>query len=74
MSNELKLEMKTKNKIRRITEPMVYVVLVAAFGFITTFANHIGRDEQLRDAELASITLENEIQQLFAQEETGVSF
>ncbi len=34
--------MKAKKNIRKWTEPLVYVVLVAAFGFITTVVNHTG--------------------------------
>ena len=65
--------MKMRKKIRKWTEPLVYVVLVAAFGFITTVVNHTGREEQLRNAEFVSLTLENEFAALIYQEETGVS-
>ena len=65
--------MKAKKNIRKWTEPLVYIVLVAAFGFITTVVNHTGREDQLRDAEFVSLTLENEFEALFYQEETGVS-
>ncbi len=65
--------MKTKNNIRRFTEPLVYIVLVAAFGFITTVVNHSGKEEQLRDAEFVSLSIESEIEALLNQEETGVS-
>ena len=69
----MRLEMKAKKKIRKWIEPLVYVVLVAAFGFITTVVNHTGRGDQLRDAEFVSLTLENELEALFYQEGTGVS-
>lgn len=62
-----------RKNIRKWTEPLVYVVLVAAFGFITTVVNHTGREEQLRNAEFVSLTLENEFAALIYQEETGVS-
>ncbi|MFC2081364.1 hypothetical protein ACFLR8_04060 [Bacteroidota bacterium] len=65
--------MKTKNKIKKWTEPLVYVVLVAAFGFITTVVNHTGREQQLNDTEFVSLTLESELEALYYQEETGVS-
>lgn len=65
--------MKTKNNIRRFTEPLVYIVLVAAFGFITTVVNHSGKEEQLRDAEFVSLSMESELEELLSQEETGVS-
>ena len=32
---EINLEMKTNKKIRRFTEPLVYIILVASFGFIS---------------------------------------
>ena len=60
--------MKTGKNIRRITEPVVYVVLVAAFGFITTVVNHNSDQQQLRDTELVSFTLENEIEDLYYQD------
>jgi hypothetical protein len=65
--------MKTTNKIKRFTEPLVYLILVAAFGFITTVVNHSGREEQLRDAEFVSLTIESELEALLSQDETGVS-
>lgn len=65
--------MKAKKQIRKITEPLVYVVLVAAFGFITTIVNHSGQEEQTRDAELVSLSVEREFAELLYQEETGVS-
>ena len=43
--------MKTRKNIKRFTEPLVYFVLVAAFGFITTVVNHSGKEEQIKDAE-----------------------
>ncbi|MFC2112419.1 hypothetical protein ACFLTA_04050 [Bacteroidota bacterium] len=65
--------MKTKKNIRRFTEPLVYFVLVAAFGFITTVVNHSGKEEQIREAEFVTLTMESELEALLAQEETGVS-
>ena len=52
---------------------MIYIVLVAAFGFITTVVNHTGKEDQLRDAEFVSLTLENQMAELYYQEEAGVS-
>ena len=65
--------MKTKKNISRFTEPLVYFVLVAAFGFITTVVNHSGKEEQIREAEFVTLTMESELEALLAQEETGVS-
>ena len=65
--------MKTKNNLRRFTEPMIYIILVAAFGFITTVVNHSGKEKQLRDAGFVSLTLENQIAELYYLEEAGVS-
>jgi len=61
--------MKTKEILRKLAEPFAYLVLVAAFGFITTLANHTDRDlvnqterDQLsRDSELVTLILENGI-------------
>ena len=65
--------MKVKKNIRRITEPLIYMVLVAAFGFITTVVNHSGKEEQVREAELVTLSLENELGSLFYHDVTGVS-
>ena len=65
--------MKMKINIRKWTEPVVYIVVVAAFGFVTSVVNHSGQEEQLRDAEFVSLTLEHEIEALIHQEEAGVS-
>lgn len=57
-------EMKKKN-IRKWTEPLVYIVLVASFGFITTIVNH-SRDEQpVINTELVSQSLETQFEALF---------
>ncbi len=36
--------MKTKRTLRKLAEPFSYVLMVAAFGFITTLANQADRD------------------------------
>ena len=71
--NEMILKMKTKKNIHRLAEPLVYIVLVAAFGFITTVVNHSQQENQVTDTELVSLTFEDELEALFYQEETGVS-
>ena len=65
--------MKMKINIRNWTEPVVYIVVVAAFGFVTSVVNHSGIEEQLWDAEFVSLTLEHDIEALIHQEEAGVS-
>ncbi len=71
---QAKPEMKTRKRIRKWTEPLVYIVLVSAFGFITSVVNHSsGQEEQLRESEFVTLTLEYELEALIAQEETGVS-
>ena len=71
--NERKWKMKTRKNIKRFTEPLVYFVLVAAFGFITTVVNHSGKEEQIKDAEFVSLSMESELEALLCQEERGVS-
>ena len=56
--------MKKKN-IRKWTEPLVYIVLVASFGFITTIVNHTRDVQPIIDTELVSQNLENEFEALF---------
>ena len=65
--------MKIRENIKKLTEPLVYVVLVAGFGFITTVVNHTNREEQLREAEFVSLTIENELETLYYKDESGVS-
>ena len=57
-------EMKSKS-IRKWTEPLVYIVLVASFGFITTIVNHTRDVQPVFDTELVSQNLENEFEALF---------
>ena len=57
--------MKTR-KIRKLTEPLVYIALVAAFGFVTTVVNHTRSTQPLTDTELVSYTLEEQPQELIA--------
>ena len=51
-------------KLKKLTEPMVYILLVAAFGFITTFVNHNRTPQLLNDSGLVSFTLEQQMDAL----------
>jgi hypothetical protein len=63
MSNEPKKQkMKVKNSIRKWTEPLTYVVLVAAFGFITTVVTHARSESPVQEKDMVSLTLENELE------------
>ena len=62
-----------KKEIKRIAEPVVYLVLVASFGFIATLANHSKVETQIQDPELVSLTLEYQIESVFDKEETWIS-
>ena len=56
-------EMRT-GRLRKLTEPLVYVLLVAAFGFITTFVNHNRPPRLLNDPGLVSYTIEQQLDAL----------
>ena len=62
-----KLEMKARKNIKRWTEPLTYVVLVAAFGFITTVVTHASSDGDtaVQDKDMVSVSLENDLEAMF---------
>ena len=65
--------MKIKKEIKRIAEPLVYLALVAVLGFFTTLVTHSKAETQIQDSEMVSLTLENQFESIFYQEETGLS-
>jgi hypothetical protein len=60
------LEMKAGKKIKKWTEPLTYVVLVAAFGFLSTMATHTRSEDPVQDKDLVSFTIENELEAMFS--------
>jgi hypothetical protein len=62
-----KLEMKARKNIKKWTEPLTYVVLVAAFGFITTMVTHASSDNAVQDKDLVSFTIENDLEAMFSE-------
>ena len=54
-----------KNK-KKWTEPLTYVVLVAAFGFLSTMVTHAGSEDPVQDKDLVSFTIENELEAMFS--------
>jgi len=52
--------MKLKN-IKKLGEPLVYITLVAAFGFITSIVNHSQGQEPVSDAQLMSFSIEQQL-------------
>jgi hypothetical protein len=66
--NELnRLEMKARQSIKKWTEPLTYVVLVAAFGFLSTMVTHARSEDPVQEKDLVSFTIENELEALFSQ-------
>jgi hypothetical protein len=57
--------MKTRRNIKRWTEPSIYVVLVAAFGFITTVVTHTRSEGPVKENDLVSFTVENDLEAMF---------
>jgi len=53
--------MKTKMNIKKWTEPLIYVILVAAFGFLTTVVTHTRSEKPVEENDLVSFTIENEM-------------
>ena len=51
-------------KIKKLAEPLLYIVLVAAFGFITSVVNHSQGTEQVSDSKLMSFSLEQQMNAL----------
>ena len=61
-----KLEMKAGKKIKKWTEPLTYVVLVAAFGFFSTIVTHARSEDPVQEKDLVSFTIENELGAIFS--------
>ncbi len=61
-----KQEMKAGKNIRKWTEPLTYVVLVAAFGFLTTIVTHARSDDAVQENDLVSFTIENDLEAMFS--------
>ncbi len=57
--------MKARKYIKKWTEPLTYVVLVAAFGFITTVVTQTSSEKQVKDNDLVSFTIENDLEAMF---------
>jgi hypothetical protein len=54
-------EMKAGKNMKKWTEPLTYVVLVAAFGFLSTEVTHSRSEDPVQDKDLVSYTMENEL-------------
>lgn len=61
--------------IKKWTEPLIYVVLVAAFGFLSSVVTHARSEDPVQDKDLVSFTMENELEAMFltAKENKKVS-
>ena len=64
--------MKTRS-IRNLIEPLVYIVLVAAFGFITTVVNHTRSYTPVTDSELVHQTMESQLNAMLTNDRQGNS-
>ena len=62
-----KRKMKVTKKIKKWTEPLTYVVLVAAFGLLSTVVTHARSEDPVQDRDLVSFTLEDELEAMFVQ-------
>jgi hypothetical protein len=57
--------MKAGKKIKNCTELLTYVVLVAAFGFLSTMVTHSRSEDPVQDKDMVSFTIENELEAMF---------
>ena len=60
-----KSEMIAGKSIKKWTEPLTYVVLVAAFGFLSTVVTHARSEDPVQNKDLVSFTMENELEAMF---------
>ena len=58
--------MKAGKKIKKWTEPLTYVVLVAAFGFLSTMVTHARSEDPVQENDLVSFTIENDLEAMFS--------
>jgi hypothetical protein len=70
-----KSEMKAKKNIKKWTEPLKYVLLVAAFGFIFTIATHTSTQDPVQESNQVTFTIEHQLEAMFttAKENREVS-
>ena len=54
--------------IRKITEPLAYIVLIAAFGFLTSVVNHSQSSQSDTDAAMISYSMEQQLNETLAAE------
>ena len=57
--------MKARKYIKKWIEPLTYVVLVAAFGFLTTVVTHAKSEDPVQENDLVSFTIEDELEAMF---------
>jgi len=57
--------MRAGKSIKKWTEPLTYVVLVAAFGFLSTVVTHARSEDPVQDKDLVSFTMESELEAMF---------
>ncbi len=54
--------MKIGKNIRKWTEPLAYVVLVAAFGLLSTMVSHTRSEKPVNENDVVSFTFENDLE------------
>jgi len=64
--------MKARITLRILAEPFAYLVIVAAFGIITSVASQTQGDERSGDSEFVRLNLENNIEALFFEESNEI--
>ena len=57
--------MRARNRIKKWAEPLSYIVLVAAFGFLTSVVTHARSEEPVQQNDMTSLTLDNDQEAVF---------
>jgi hypothetical protein len=58
-------EMRARKTIKKWTEPLSYIVVVAAFGFLTSVVTHARSEDPVQQNDTSSFTLENDQEAMF---------
>ena len=59
--------------VRTLIEPLVYVALVAALGFITTVVSHACNTSPVNDTEIVTQANEEQLQEFFTVESEALN-
>ena len=61
-----KSQMKAGKSFKKWTEPLTYIVLVAAFGFLSTMVTHARSEDSDQDKDQVSFTIHSDLEAMFS--------